>query len=206
MATPRVLVLGDSLLLAFRARLATRVGDEGLEVVGPGSTCGDAASLGQGIEAWAGDFAPDIAAFGCGPWAMEMLVEAVAVGEQWAERLEPLPLSTFEHALMETVRVLTRFCGRQVVYWTTPPIHERRIGSVTGDRDAGHRINAWIARYNQIATGLMGELNVSMADLHHEVARFDEDALGPDGADLSPMGIELAARVVASGVFGVIHP
>lgn len=206
MATSRVLVLGDALRLSFQERLARLVSEEGLEVVGPAASCGDAQRLADGAESWAAEFSPDLAAFGCGPWAAETLAAAVGAGAAWSDRLDPMSLPSFERSLMETVRALTRICGRQVVYWTTPPVHEGRVGAVTGDRDAGHRINAWIAQYNQIATGLMGELNVAVADIHHEAARFDDDALGPDGVGLTGVGVEMAARIVATGIYGVIHP
>jgi hypothetical protein len=206
MATSRVLVLGDALRLSFQDRLARLVSEDGLEVVGPAASCGDAQRLAEGAEGWATQFTPDLAAFGCGPWAAETLASAIAAGAAWSDRLDPLSLPAFEQSLMETVRALTRACGRQVVYWTTPPVHEARVSAATGDRDAGHRINAWIAQYNQLATSLMGELNVAIADLHHDAARHDDDALGPDGVSLTEAGIEMAARIVATGLYGVIHP
>ena len=52
----------------------------------------------------------------------------------------------------------------------------------------------------------MGDLNIAVADLHHEAARHDDDALGPDGVALTGLGVEMAARVVATGIYGVIHP
>lgn len=205
MAKARVLLLGDDLHLSFRERLSRMLSEDGLEVVGPAASCGDAAALAEGAAGWAAQFGPDLACFGCGPWPTESLVAAVA-GGRVAQSVEPISLSTFERSLMETVRALGQTCGRQVVYCTTPPVHEGRLGEASGERDVAHAINGWIAQYNQIATGLMGELNVAVADLHHELARFDSDALGEDGVRLTAAGVEIAARVVATGIYGVIHP
>ena len=206
MARARVLLLGDSARLAVQDRLAKLLTEDGLEVVGPAATCGDAPALAAGVAARADEFKPDIACFGCGPWATEHLLRVVNAGGAEAAAFEPLPMADFERALMDTVTALQRWCGRQVVYYTTPPVHPGRVSKVSGSADFGHHVNRWIAEYNQQATGLLGELNVGHADVYHDLAPHDEDGLAADGVTLTSAGVEIAARVMAKGIYGVVHP
>ena len=198
-------MLGDSTRLTYQDRLSRLVSEEGLEVVGPGGSTGDAAGLAAGAEAWVEEFKPDITCFACGPWPTEALLRVVA-SRDGLDAFEPGSLGDFDRGLMDAVAALQRWCGRQLVYVTTPPVHEERLGRVCGDPDFGRRLNSWIAQYNQQAVSLLGQLNVGAADLYHEISRYDDDALADDGVTLSPAGVELAARVAAKGIYGVVHP
>lgn len=206
MAQARVLLLGDSARVAIQGRLARLLTEDGLEVVGPTASCGGAPALAEGAAAWAEEFKPDIACFGCGPWATEDLLRVVTAGGPEVAAFEPLPLGDFERALMDTVMVLQRWCGRQVVYYTTPPVHPARVSQFSGSADFGHHVNRWIAEYNQLATELLGTLNVGHGDVFHDLSPHDESGLAADGITLTPEGVEIAARVMSKAIYGLVHP
>jgi hypothetical protein len=205
-----VLLLGDALRVAYQSRVKELLAEDGMTCAWPEGSCGSSRACREGAEGWLREHRPDIVVFGCGPHAAEE-THAVHI-EQGCEPC--CSLGEFELDLASLAQVLRRHCGRQVVYVTTPQLHverfarwrERQSGGAGGEdgRDLAESINSCIDQYTEMAKVLMGEFNVMVADLHHDLAPFLEECIGDDGWSLSSSGVERAARTVAAGVLAVL--
>lgn len=192
-----VLLLGDAVRLAYQDRVASILGEDGLRCTRPGASTGDSRDLARQVDRLIDEHQPDLACFGCGRVARESVLAGGA---------DAPALAGYEADLLHIAEALRRFCGRQVVFVTAPPVDAEGYvraggeGGADGARELAHAIEAG----NHVAIGLMGELNIGVADVHAELARHGEGAYGDDGVALSPAGVELAARVVAHAVLGVV--
>lgn len=205
MARERVLLLGDAVRVAYHGRLTGLLAAEGFTVVGPLESTGDCLALADGIEWRLREFGPDVACFACGAIAAEAIA-AWSTGRE-AQGPEFVPMAMHERSLLRIAELLRGSCGQQVVYVTSPPVDVGRCGASMGPlgRDAAEVIDRSIKQYNEQAMTLMGALNVSVADLHREIARAGSECFGEGGVGLSERGIEVGAQAVAKGIFGVIH-
>jgi hypothetical protein len=201
MQRSRVILFGDASRLGYRERLTAMLAEDGLSVVGPADGGADGQAQAQGAEAWLDEFAPDIACFSSNPFQPGAFQNGVADAD-------PTPMPAYESGLLRLVMLLQRRCGRQVVFVTAPPVHQDRFhaaGNGHAGSDAARRFNHALTQYNQLATILLGQLNVCVANLAQEIARYHDDAFAPDGVSLSPCGVELAAHAVAKGIYGLLH-
>ncbi|HYE01710.1 MAG TPA: hypothetical protein VD963_00605 [Phycisphaerales bacterium] len=194
-----VLLVGDSVRVAYQPRLSALLSEDGLRVVAPQASTGNCRTCRDQAQAWIEEHMPDIACFSCGQHAAEQTTTVL-------ER-EEVSLDEYEHDLLGLVETFRRFCGRQVVFVTMPPVHAERLAAglaVPDAADLTRRLNRTIAQYNELALVLMGQMNVAVCDLHAELRRDLDAALGDDGVSLTPAGIEIAARAVAKEIYGVL--
>jgi hypothetical protein len=141
---------------------------------------------------------------------------------------EPVSVSEFEAQLLRISEACRRWCGRQVAFVTTPPIHPGRFAAAWNGRssgmgraggallngglahdhssasDAAFSLNRAITQYNQGAMNLLSELNIMVIRLHDALEPYLDECIAEDGVSLSPAGVERAAAVVATGILGVV--
>ncbi|MBC7835379.1 MAG: hypothetical protein H7Y88_09815 [Phycisphaerales bacterium] len=193
-----VLHIGDSFHLTYRARLAELLAADQISLVAPPHSTGDAASLAALVEHLIAQYQPDIALFAAGPHAIEHTIASLEA--------EPTSFSNYERDLGDAALHLQRFCGRQVIFIPSPPVYPSLLAAAHNiAADLAVRLNRTITQYNQIAVGLMGPLNIGVADLHSTLERNLDHSIAHDGLSLSPGGIEVAAHIAARGVYSVLH-
>jgi hypothetical protein len=194
MTQATVLFLADRVHGAYARRLAEALAPDGLSLRRDDEPARSIDDLAERADALLASHQPDIACMACGPWSAPPPADL-------------LPLATYERSLLRCAESLRRFCGRQVVYVTTPPVDAARFASASGapDPDGAVVLNRAIAQHNQAAAALMAELNIPVADLHRELLRAGADAFAPGGIDLSDAGAALAAETVARGIRGLIR-
>src|SRR5258705_8308084 len=114
MPAPSVLFIADQVHAAYAPRLAGVLKDDGVSLQSTDSIAG-IDDLADRADALLAQHQPDIACFACGPW----------IGHPGGDTLS---LATFERPLLRSAESLRRWCGRQVVYVTTPPVEPSRFG------------------------------------------------------------------------------
>jgi hypothetical protein len=195
----RVLMIGDSLVVAARARAAEILGQDGLSVVWAEASTGDAEALAAAVERLVAAFEPDLACFGAGLASREAYADLGARPE-----LEARDFDGYETALVEIADRLRRFCGRQVVFVGAGPVQEARFSAAHGDPDLGRKVNARVASFNRVAFEALGRVNVMTKGLERSLGPRVDEAVGPDGLTLTASGIELAASDLADAVYSVV--
>ncbi len=207
MPSARVLLLGDAIRVSYHDRVAQIVLPDGLTVVGPAASTGNSRACREGAEAWVAEYQPDVACFSCGPHAAEDSHALDGQGRSGGSVAEPVSLPEYEEDLLRITEALRRRCGRQTVFVTMTPVLPERFAAShpgPGGSDLARSLNRSIAQYNELAIVLMGQLNVMVTRLCHEIGPRADECFGPDGVLLTPEGVERAAQAVANGVYAVL--
>lgn len=199
-----VLLLGDAHRLSYQEHVRDLLAEDGLRGQWPAESTGDSAACRAGIEAWIGAFKPDIVCLSCAPHAAE---------ESHHQRArETVSVSDYEADLLRIGDACRRWCGRQVVFVTTPPVHPARFAGAGAQTpadtpavlDTARSLNRTIKQYNEGAMHLLSQLNIMVVRLCNALEPYLDECIGDDGVSLSPAGVERAARVVATGILGVV--
>lgn len=202
MPRAKVLLLGDSLRVACQFRVRELLEVDGMDVVWPGASTGDAGSLSEMVEALIGAHQPDMACFSAGLAARELYGEFARAGEPTSATLE-----TYEQGVLRVAESLRRFCGRQVVFVGALHVHEARFGLTIDDPEVtelGRRLNRRIDQFNRVAFEVLGRVNVMSTGLERRVGAHLDEAIGADGVSLSVAGVERVAGALADGVYSVV--
>lgn len=183
---PRVLLLGDSISIAYtlavRARLAGRA-----NVHRPGENTGATEYALDRLEAWLGSGRWAVIHFNFGLHDLKYLdAEGNYVTPDRGRQVAPPP--EYEKNLRELVRRLQR-TGARLVFATTTPIPAGTQGRVEGGE----------LPYNDAARRVMREAGVALNDLHAFVRPRQAELQLPRNVHFSPAGSDaLAARVADS--------
>lgn len=195
----KVLLLGDAIRLSYQDRVAEILAEDGLRVIPLDTTTGHSSRCAELVSDLAESHDPDVACFSAGPYAAEDLHN---ITED-----DLIPFGRFECDICRIADILRRYAGRQVAFITTPPIHVDRFASRhPGDDgyDLAFHHRRHIEEYNELAIGLMAEMNIYVTDLYHDLSPHVDEALGEDGVELSESGRRLAAEIVARGVYSLL--
>jgi lysophospholipase L1-like esterase len=184
---PRVVLLGDSIRLAYQPLVAGLLAGEA-EVGGPAENGGDSAGLLRRLRA--GPPLPAaLVVFNAG------LHDLRRSGAGGGHRVE---VATYEANLAAIVGVL-RSGGSSALFATTTPVDDaRHAGS-----GKPTRLDADVRRYNDAARRAMTRLEVPVVDLY-DVLAGDPALLDADGVHLTAAGAALAAGAVAAAVRGLL--
>jgi hypothetical protein len=190
---PRVLLIGDSISIAYtrqvRARLAGRA-----NVHRPAENCG---STGYGLErldAWLGSGSWAVIHFNFGLHDLKYLDAAGNyVTPDRGQQL--VPLAEYETYLRALVRRLQR-TGAKLICATTTPVPAGASGRVEGSE----------VPYNEVARRVMREAGVAIDDLHAYARGRQALIQLPHDVHFTPAGSEELAAVVTASIQAALSP
>lgn len=181
---PTIVLIGDSIRMGYAPLVSKQLQGQAV-ILSHEPNGGDSANVLKNLEDWAVATKPDIIHFNCG------LHDLKRSHENSTHQVEPADYEKNLRAIVERLRQSTK---ARVVFANTTPILDDRHAQRKADFD---RLEADVARYNEIAQRVMAELGVPIHDLHGLVqASGPEQALGPDGTHFTPEGNHLLADAV----------
>ena len=190
----RVLLLGDSLRIAYQPEVDRLLREEGIEVVGPAASTGDSVTLADGIDEWLDRFSPDAVHFNAG-------LEDVRFVH--AEGRNAVSIGDYGRSLTRVVDACKSRLGGDVIFALTTPVNDEvQCG---GPGAAFDRCNRDIEEYNIAAQELMLAENVLINHLDRVIIQRDDEFLAKDGASLTPAGVSAAAGAVADAIRSLWH-
>lgn len=192
----RVLLLGDSIRLAYQDRVAAllsteREGDGPFDIVGPLESTGSSAQLAEQIEALWAEYEPDVVHWNAG---LDDVVWFHAQGRN------VIPVAEYGLNLQHIIDFLRPRVGGDIIFATTTPVlgDEQQAGE-------GERSNREIEEYNAAASEVMLQNDILINHLHGVIREDDEAFLDPqDGTSLTAPGADAAAKAVAHAI-GTLH-
>jgi lysophospholipase L1-like esterase len=182
---PQVLLIGDSIRLAYQPLVAASLGDS-VEISGPAVGCGDSRNLLDRLDDWVPP-EPRLVLFNAG------LHDIRRSGKDGRHQVE---IASYTANLTAIVRGL-RERGAAAVFLTTTPVDDLRHA------DAGKpdRLDADVQRYNEAARRVMEELEVPVVDLY---ALIGPTLIAADGVHLTAQGNAAVAGAVAATILDLL--
>ena len=178
----RILLLGDSIRLSYRARVQELLAGKA-EIVGPDDNCRFSAYTLFNAETWLGEGDYDVIQWNNGQWDTCHLPDGRIF----------VSIDSYVEQQRRVAAILRPRAGRLVFASTTP---------VSGDMFAAKRPrprgNRDIAAYNQAAANALRPLGVEILDLYTPVLAAAESCIGEDFVHLTPTGVELCAGLVSA--------
>jgi len=184
---PRVVLLGDSIRLAYQPLVAGLLAGHAA-VDGPAGNCGDSATLLRRVRARP-PLGAALAVFNAG---LHDLRRSGAGGGYQVE------VEGYEANLAGIVAAL-RSGGAAVLFATTTPIDDARHAA----SGKPTRLDAEVRRYNDAAQRVTARLEVPVVDLYAALAG-DPALLDADGVHLTAAGTARAAGAVAAAIRGLL--
>ena len=191
-ATPKVVLVGDSIRLSYEAKVRQRLGDTAV-VSSPKANGGDSGNVLRHLEMWVIRERPDVVHFNCGIHDTKHFTKT--------GRFQVSP-EQYEANLREIVTRIRAETRAVVLFATSTPILNDRAAGRRQGRDYVLTGEA-IQQYNAIARSVMKELGVPVNDLHAALTekpdtnRSAEKLIGADGVHLTPEARELLGEIVA---------
>jgi len=180
----KILLLGDSIRLSYRARVAELLTSHA-QIVTPEDNCRFSTHTLLYLANWAPDDDYDIAQWNNGQWDTARLLDG-----------EPLvPLEAYVQNQVRIAQILQRK-ARRLIFATTTPVHDDMVEKAP----ALQRSNECIEAYNAAAIAALAPLGVTFLDLNTplraDLKRFIKD----DRVHLTDDGVELCAGLVAENL------
>jgi len=180
----RVLLLGDSIRMSYRARVAEEL-EGSADIIGPNENCRFSAYTLFNLSSWMGDQEYDIIHWNNGQWDTCYMPDGKI----------HTPLESYLE-LQERIAVVLKERTDRLVFATTTPVWPEMFGNVT----INPRKNDDIDRYNSEVTELMQNLGVEVNDLHSAVSADIKRYICDDMVHLRPEGVELCADQVVNAI------
>jgi lysophospholipase L1-like esterase len=182
---PQVLLLGDSIRLAYQPLVAVHLSDV-VDISGPSDSCGDSRNFVTRLDDWVGD-RPDLVLFNTG------LHDIKRSGKSGRPQVD---IHGYEANLIAIVRRL-RENGAAAVFLTTTPVDDLRHAN-TGKPA---RLDADVRRYNEAAQKVMDTLAVPVVDLYSSI---DPSLVAADGVHLTAQGTAVLAAAVSAAILELL--
>ncbi|OGV68198.1 MAG: hypothetical protein A2498_15120 [Lentisphaerae bacterium RIFOXYC12_FULL_60_16] len=180
----KVMLIGDSIRLSYQERVRQLL--EGrAEVTGPADNCRFSAYTLFNLAAWLGDATYDVIQWNNGQWDTCFMPDG---------RIHT-PLGVYLGLQKRIVKILRRKAGRLVFATTTPVHHDQYEKAVTNGRK-----NKDIQVYNRAAAETLSECGVVINDLYAATAPDILKHISDDRVHLTPVGVEVCARLVSQAV------
>ena len=185
-ASPKVLLLGDSIRMSYQPAVAELLGDRA-EVVGPAENCQFSLYVLACIYRWLDEVGvPDIVYWNIG---------LHDVGHSPSRKPVQIPVEDYVGNLEFLLEIFRNRTDR-VIWATSTPVHP--------DHHAVEGKWVWyndqIKQYNAAAAELMTRHNVPIDDLHAVVAADPDKYICDDKIHLSSQGVEACAQSVAKAI------
>lgn len=181
----RVLLLGDSIRLAYAPSVRERLADVA-EVVDFPDNGGDSANVRAKLGQWLADArALDIVHVNCGLHDIKRAYNSDA---------RQISLENYETNVRAILSRLTGESNAKTVWATSTPVLDERHHATKGF----DRFNSDVVEYNAVAVRLAGDAGVPVNDLYRAIADGDPPtSIGADGVHMTTRGNEILADAVA---------
>ena len=184
---PRVLILGDSISMAYTPLVRKALAGKA-NVHRPPENCFDTNNGVRKLDTWLGAGKWDVIHFNFGLHDNNHLDPAGKLVEVGSGRLVSTP-EQYGRNLREIVTRLKR-TGAKLIFATTTPIPPGAVGRVPGAERA----------YNDVAVEVMREAGVEINDLNGFLALHPQPRPAPDNVHFLDAGNEALARVVTEKI------
>jgi len=192
-ALPKVLLVGDSIRIAYQGLVAKNLDGKAV-VTSPSGNCGDSSNIVKNLDAWVIKKQPDIVHFNCGIHDTKFFA---ATGKFQVSPEE------YEANLRKIVERIRKETKATVIFATTTPILTDAAKKARTKADY-ELTGANVERYNSIALKVMKELDVPVNDLHGvfpDKVALEKVMMG-DGTHFGDKGSAALAETVAKFIEG----
>ncbi len=186
MATPKVLLIGDSIRISYQDNVKQLLGNSA-EIVGVEKNCLDTKNTLENFETAITSLEPDLVHWNNGLHDVKRSPECddcQVPADQYRENIEKL---------LEKFRKLF---GEKIIWATTTPVIEQRHNA----KKPFKRFNADIDKYNTIAGDIMERNGIAVDDLHAVISRDPENLIVQDGVHLNETGQQQTGQAVADAI------
>lgn len=184
---PRVLILGDSISMAYTPKVRAALAGKA-NVHRPPENCFDTANGREKLDTWLGPGKWDVIHFNFGLHDTNHLDENKKLVAPDKGKLKATP-EQYGRNLREIVARLKR-TGASLIFATSTPIPPDSLGRISGAEVA----------YNDVAAKIMREAGVPINDLHAFVSANPQPRPAPNNVHFLDAGNEALARVVTAKI------
>lgn len=189
-AKARVLIIGDSISMAYTPHVAEQLAAEAETIHDPGNA-GDSDNIVGNLNAWLGRIPADVIHFNCGLHDIKFHRDPPHI---------QVPLERYEENLRRIVQRLRR-TGSALIWASTTPVVESRHSAV---KEFG-RFNRDVDAYNAAAAAIAAQARIPIDDLHAAVKTGGAETLiCDDGVHMTDRGSRLLGRIVAARLRGFL--
>jgi len=191
---PKVVLVGDSIRLSYAPQVASQLAGKAV-VVSPRANGGDSSNVLKHLEEWVIREKPAVVFFNCG------IHDTKKFKSTGKFQVSPQQYAANLREIVQRIRNKTEAV---VLFATTTPILDDRAAQARRDRDY-ELLNASVVQYNEIAQGIMNDLEVPVCDLYATLRNHGQptpidDLIVSDGVHPTPAGRELLGDTVAAFV------
>jgi lysophospholipase L1-like esterase len=192
-ALPKVVLLGDSIRLGYTPYVEKQLAGQAV-VISPKANGGDSGRVLKNLEEWAIREQPAVVHFNCG---IHDTKKSKTTGKF------QVPPDEYAANLRNIVGRLRRETKAVVIFALTTPVDDARAAQ--GRQKVDYELlEASAAQYNEIARGVMKELDVPVNDLRAALGNAEEQKRlqGGDGIHFTTAGSEKLGTAVAAAIRG----
>ncbi len=183
---PRVLIIGDSISIAYTPHVAQVLAQRAEVLHNPGNG-GDSENVAANLDSWLAQLPAEVIHFNCGLHDIKFHRDP---------RHIQVPLGRYRENLIRIVARLKQ-SGAAVIWANTTPVVESRHTAVK----EFDRYNRDVQVYNAAAAAIVAQAGMAIDDLHAVVTGAGPERLiGPDGVHMTEEGSVLLGRMVAARV------
>jgi len=180
----KVMLIGDSIRLSYRARVAELLTDKA-RVTGPDENCCFSAYTLFHLSQWVIDDDFDVIQWNNGQWDACYMPDGKI----------HTPLATYLD-LQERIATVLLKKTKRLIFATTTPVWPEQFKS----SPKNHRRNDDICEYNSAVTDLLSKYGVEINDLHSYIAEDVKQYVSKDMVHLTEKGVHLCAKCIVDRI------